>query len=479
MPKLLAPPKENLDDSARIEQLVLGALLINPRHVDAYLAELTPDLFSIERNRHILAAMHTLHNGGVQIDRVVVARILQARDQLEPIGGFSYLVSLDDELPQVHNLEGYIRILEDQSLRKKALAVLETSMNAIYAQKSDALTVMETTQAALSNVRDGIKRESALCTLQESIERLPNGANEFFSPHLYAGSIATPWAELNQHFLGFRSKHLYIIGARPSHGKTILLCQLAQFAAEHFLKANSGKYAALFTLEQGREELFQRIMCANAGVNFQQFLIGDLNPHQVRSLQAAASYLNSLPLIIDESVGHSPGTLNSAISRSYRSRPIGMAFVDYLQLMAPDRSSDNRTTEVSSISRGLKLLSGEQEIPVVAASQLTRKSEVEDKRPNRADLRESGGIEQDASFVGLLWNVTKTAQYRQNPNKFPKGHSELIIAKQRNGPETIINLQFEGHFVRFSSPEPQSPQKQPPPQRLWNEDDDSDDAIGL
>lgn len=479
LPAPASIPEKSLA-AADIERLVLGSLLLNPKRQAEIMPLLRPGLFAITRHQDIFAAMRLLHERGITFDGPTVARVLDAQGRLQSIGGFSYLVSLDDDLPEIHNLDAYVRILEDAAIKREAVAVLESGMEAIFAGKSDALRILESTQATIGNLRSSVRREQSLCTLNEAIERLDGGSSEFFSPQSFAQSIPTPWRALNERFLGFRPGHLYVFGARPSHGKTIILAQCAQFAAEHFLHQGKGQWAAFWTLEQGREEIFQRLACANASVNYFRFQEGDLTSEEIRRFQAAAQHLAQLPLAIDDTASHDTASLGSTIARCRRDRPIGIAFVDYLQLVTPSRRRENRAAEVAEISRNLKLLARQERVPLVVASQVNRKSETDDKPPSRADLRESGAIEQDASLVALLWNKTKTPAYRTKPERFRKGETDLILAKQRNGPECTIPLTFEGQFVRFTdaptTPNTTAPSETKP---LWHDDPDDSDSIDL
>ncbi len=434
---------KGLPSNPDAERFVLGSILIDDQSLLQVAGVIEPEDFSLEKHRRIFLRMIDLHDRGERIDRVTLANELIRHGQLESVDGLAYLVSLDDGLPQITNLESYVRIVKSKALLRRIILSSQRTIDRCIAGDEDPENILAS--AGDEILRLGEQRQGAgLATPGQIIEQYEGGVNAFLDPSKRIQGVSSGFLKLDEKTGGMRPGELIILAARPAMGKTALALNIAMHVAGKLQRT-----VAVFSLEMSRESLLTRLLCATARVDSQKFRAGFLNQHERRQLQIAASELVEAPLYIDDSAGTNLMDIHAKLRRLKAERGLSLAIIDYLQLMSGRGRFENRVQEVSSISRGLKLMSKELEIPIVALSQLSRAPETRqgDHRPQLSDLRESGSIEQDADIVCFLF---REEIYKPDRTDL-KGLAELILAKQRNGPIGKVNLVFLHSLTKFEN----------------------------
>jgi replicative DNA helicase len=429
------------------ERFVLGCILLDDNLYIQAAATLEADDFSDERHRRIFRRMGELQNRGEKVDRVTVANELMRYNELEACGGLGYLVSLDDGLPHIPNLDAYIRAVKDKATLRRIVFASQNMMNrALLAeeQPDEILAGAEETLLKLGESRV----KSGLVTAADILESYEGGINAFLDPSKRIKGISTGFLKFDEYTGGLHPGDLFIVAARPSMGKTALALNIAQHVA---LKMKQP--VAIFSLEMSRESLLTRMLCAAARVDSQKFRQGYLSPDERRKLSHALHELVEAPLYIDDTPGVHLMDMHAKLRRlravNNTADRIGLVIVDYLQLMSGRGRFENRNQEVSALSRGLKLLAKELNVPMMVLSQLSRAVEQRqgDHRPQLSDLRESGSIEQDADVVGFIFREEVYHRDREDL----RGLAELIIAKQRNGPVGTVNLVYLHAQTKFEN----------------------------
>ncbi|MEP6715258.1 MAG: replicative DNA helicase [Terriglobia bacterium] len=426
------------------ERFILGSVLLDDARFIEIAGVVMLDDFALEKHRRIFLRMSELHERGEKIDRVTVANELLRFNELESVDGLSYLVSLDDGLPHIANLESYVRIVRDRAtLRRIAMAGQHVMNRALLGEEdpADILAGAEETLLRLGEART----ERGLMTPREVIQNYEGGINAFLDPSKRIKGISTGFTKLDEMTGGLHAGELIILAARPSMGKTALALNIAWHVATRLFQP-----VAIFSLEMSQESLLTRMLCAAARVDSQRFRTGYLNEQERQKLRQAANQMVEAPLHIDDTAGANLMDMHAKLRRLQQSgQKIGLVVVDYLQLMSVKGRSENRNQEVSQMSRGLKLLSKELNCPFLVLSQLSRATEtrVGDHRPQLSDLRESGSIEQDADLVGFIFREEVYKRDREDLH----GLAELILAKQRNGPIGKIDLVFLHAQTRFEN----------------------------
>jgi replicative DNA helicase len=427
------------------ERFVLGAVLLDPNSYISVAGQLELDDFSLDAHRKIWERMAEIYARGETIDRVTLANELTKRGQLESVGGFSYLVGLDEGLPQLYNIDSYVKIVRDKSLLRKII---------LNAQKiiDKAFLAQDEPDVLLSEAEDGFLKlgegnlKNTLANPGQIIETYEGGINMFLDPSRRPQGVSTGYVKLDEMTGGFREGELIILAARPAMGKTALALNMAQHIATN--KKNP-QTVAVFSLEMSKESLLTRMVCAAARVDQKRFRIGYLDQEERRRLVVASSELVDAPLYLDDTAGANLMDMHAKLRRLKAEQGLGMVVVDYLQLMSMKGRVENRVQEVSQLSRGLKLLSKELRVPFLVLSQLSRAPEqrLGDHRPQLSDLRESGSIEQDADVVMFVFRE----EYYKRDVESLRGIAELILAKQRNGPTGKVELYFRHEFTRFEN----------------------------
>jgi len=435
--------EKGLPSNVDAERFVLGSILLNDSLYIQAAGELQADDFSLEKHRRIFARMGDLNERGERIDRVTVANELMRFNELESCDGLSYLVSLDDGLPQILNIDAYIRIVKDKAVLRRIIATAQHMMNRCLVGDEEPDEILASSEETLLKLGEDRVR-SGLVSPREVIEGYQGGLNAFLDPSKRVKGISTGFTKLDEKTSGLHAGDLFILAARPSMGKTALALNIAQHVATKVKRT-----VAVFSLEMSKESLLTRLLCATARVDSQKFRAGYLNAEERNRLQAAASSLVEAPLFIDDTAGIHLMDIHAKLRRIKAEHGLGLVVVDYLQLMSGRGRFENRNQEISTISRGMKLLAKDLNVPIIVLSQLNRAPETRqgDHRPQLSDLRESGSIEQDADLVGFIF---REEVYRPQDESL-RGQAELILAKQRNGPVGKVELVFLHEFTKFEN----------------------------
>jgi replicative DNA helicase len=438
------------------EKTILGAILLdNAAHAEAA-EKLAEDDFSLDSHRRIFLRMTELMNSQRAVDIVTLANELARYKEVEAVGGVAYLASLTEGLPRRPVIEEYIRIVKDKSLLRKLMGICSMAIARAADQSETALEVLGAAESQLMEVSEkGITQ--GLQRLDQIVQNSFGSIDNLYSQgqHKVTG-LATGFYKLDEMTSGLQKGELIVIAGRPSMGKTALAINIAENAA-----VDSHAIVAIFSLEMTREALLRRMLASQAKVDQRKLQTGEIFRDDRAKLQKALGDLVESRLFIDDTAGISLSEMRAKARRLRQNAGgLDLVVVDYMQLMSATLPSaggkryENRTQEVSAISRGLKALAKELNVPVVALSQLSRASERrgEDKRPFLSDLRESGSIEQDADVVAF---IHRESYYNRGEemSKDEKAESEIIVAKQRNGPVGTVDLYFISRYTRFENPD--------------------------
>lgn len=445
-PQLQSTTGRPLPNNIEAEKSVLAACMLNPDAVDEIATKLVPENFFRPAHQLIYAGILELNTRHIPIDQISLADRLAAEGQLEAVGGRPYLVELANNTLALTNWKNHTEIVKRNSVLRD-LVYASTNINALaYDAPDDTNEVIEDAEKMLFEVTQ--KRVSSsfqnitdlLTQAFDEIDELVNNKNQM------AGT-PTGFTDVDKLFWGLRGGDLLILAARPGVGKTSFALNLATNAAK------AGAAVALFSLEMGANQLVQRILCAEARVNLGQLRAGNLQEGDWNAIMNAAATLSGLELYIDDTPGLSLLEMRAKARRQLRDKKKGLIIVDYLQLMQPpsNRRDGNRAVEVAEISRGLKVLAKEMDMPLLALSQLSRAVEMRgSKRPMLSDLRESGSIEQDADIVMFI-DRSMDEMEAETDGRPDWGTAELIVAKHRNGATRDITLSFNPEYTKFGN----------------------------
>jgi replicative DNA helicase len=426
------------------EKFVLGSILLDDSLYVQAAGTLEADDFSLEKHRRIFRRMGELQERGERIDRITVANELMKFNELEACDGLSYLVSLDDGLPQIPNLDSYIRIVKDKAILRRIIFASQHMMNRCLMGEEQPDEILAGAEETLLKLGDA-RVKAGLLTPHQILDDYDGGLTAFLDPSKRIKGISTGFAKFDEYTGGLHGGDLFILAGRPSMGKTALALNVAQHVA---LKLK--QTVAVFSLEMSKESLLTRMLCSTARVDSHRFRAGYLNQEERRKLKDALNALVEAPLYIDDTPGIHLMDMHAKLRRLQAERHhVGLVIVDYLQLMTAQGRFENRNQEVSALSRGMKLLAKELNVPLLVLSQLSRavESRQGDHRPQLSDLRESGSIEQDADLVGFIF---REEVYKRDQESL-RGLAELIIAKQRNGPIGTVNLVFLHAQTKFEN----------------------------
>jgi replicative DNA helicase len=434
-----------LPDNIDAERFVLGAIMSNENAFLQVAGTLTADDFSLEKHKRIFLRMSDLHERGERIDRVTLANELMKQGQLQSVDGLSYLVSLDDGLPELHNVESYVGIVREKALLRRIITVSQDTINRCLGAEEEARNILGAVEDAFMKLGD-VQSKNALASPAQIIAEYDGGLNVFLDTSKRVKGISTGFLKFDELTGGLREGELIILAARPAMGKTALALNIAQHVATN---PQAPKAVAVFSLEMSKESLLTRMLCAAARVDQQRFRAGYLSGEERHALQDAMYRMVEAPLFLDDTAGTNLMDVHSKLRRLQAEQDLGLVVVDYLQLMQGRGRFENRVQEISSLSRGFKLMSKELRVPFLVLSQLSRAPETRqgDHRPMLSDLRESGSIEQDADMVGFIF---REEVYRPDKESL-KGIAELILAKQRNGPTGRVKLAFLNRFTKFEN----------------------------
>ena len=436
-----------LPQNLEAERSILGAILLDNHALNAAVERVRSEDFFLSQHRQIFERMVQLAEKQQAIDVVTLMEDLSRRGELESAGGVAYLSQLADGLPRVTNVEHYARIVKEKSvLRNLAFSAAAIQEQALAAgDEADViLDRAESTifQLAEDRVKAGLVGVKDL--VRENYERL----ERIFSEGRRITGLASGYAALDNETAGLQPSELVILAARPSMGKTALALNIAENVA-----LRQREPVAIFSLEMSKESLLLRLLASEARVDAHKFRTGHMNRDDWGKITGALANLGEAPLWIDDAASSTVLEMGAKARRLKRDRGLSLMIVDYLQLVVPTTSGHgtNRQEEVSSISRALKGLAKELKIPILVLSQLTRAPEREERKPQLADLRESGAIEQDADVVLF---INRPNFYKTDLPEEDRAKAELIIAKQRNGPTGSLNFVFLARHTRFEEAAP-------------------------
>jgi len=447
--------ERGLPASIDAERSILGAILLDNHSYNEAAEKLNADDFALDSHRRIYSRMAELIDASRAVDIVTLSEELAKRKEVEAVGGVAYLASLTEGLPRRISIEEYVRIVKDKSLLRQLINICSTAITRAADQGEEAFEILNAAESGLLEVTErGITRGFA--SIPEIVRDSFGTIDNLYKEGREVTGLATHFTDFDKMTSGLQASELIIIAARPSMGKTAWAINIAQNAAVH-----GGKVVAVFSLEMSKESLLRRMLASQALVDSQKIQKGFLLREDQQKLTLALEQLAESRLFIDDTPGISLTEMRAKARRLRQmSGSLDLVVVDYLQLMTASTSGpggkryENRTQEVSAISRGLKALAKELQVPVIALSQLSRASEQRggDKKPMLSDLRESGSIEQDADVVAF---IHRESYYNRDENGQPdpdtEGKAEIIIAKQRNGPTGSVHLAYLSKCTRFEN----------------------------
>lgn len=422
------------------EQSLLGGILIDNDGLPQALEVLRGDEFYRDAHRIIFSAIQDLFERNEPVDLVTIAALLAEQNRLEAVGGATYLASLANTVPSAANVSSYARIVNEKALLRRLIQAANEITASAYGGGKDVEAILDQAEAAIFSITESRIRNSYF-SLKEVIKKSIEAIERFQEYRDVVTGVPSHYADLDKLTAGFQRSDLIIIAARPSMGKTAFALNVARNAAVE------GVPVGFFSLEMSKEQLAMRLLCSEARVDSHKIRTGFLSQQECAKLLAAAGALTDAPIYIDDTANISPLELRAKARRMMADRGLGMVVVDYLQLMKGRENAERREQEISEISRSLKGLAKELNIPVIALSQLNRKvEERHDKRPMLSDLRESGAIEQDADVIMFIYRDEVYNKGTAEP-----GVAEVNIGKQRNGPTGGVKLAFIGSYTRFEN----------------------------
>lgn len=432
--------------SLEAEMAVLGAVLLDNHAFSIATESVTAESFYKKANSNIFAAMTSLAQRGEAIDMITLSEELKKLGTYQSIGGAAYLTSIMDNVHTAANAEHYAGIVLEKFILRRLITISNQLATRCYAGDQDAAEILDDAERSVFEIsQQGLFR--GFQPVGNIIKDKFKNIEELYQSGKHVSGLPSPFDELDSYTSGFQNSDLIIIAGRPGMGKTSFSLNLAQYLA---IKEKIP--VGIFSLEMAADQLVLRLLCSEARVDSNRLRTGYVKSTEYAELALVAGYLAEAPIYIDDSAGTSMMELRAKARRLKAEANVGMILVDYLQLVNVKERVENRQQQISLISRGLKALSKELEVPVVALSQLSRAVESRggDKRPMLSDLRESGSIEQDADVVLFLYRP----EVYEGEESEHAGTAELIIGKQRNGPTGTVKLAFLKEYTRF---EPLSP----------------------
>lgn len=432
-------PPQNL----MAERSVLGSVLLENHAIDEVADILKADHFYSDVHSIIYTAVLKLNEATTKVDAVTLAEELDRRNQLEDIGGVPYILEILEAVPHAAHAKYYAEIVRDKWIQRTLTNVCTEVLRDCYEGTDDTSEVLTKAERGIFDILENQDTNQKLAMediMMDTLDRI----NTRMGKEGSISGLPTGFVDLDRQTNGFQPAELIILAARPSMGKTAFVCNIAEWCA------GAGETSTLiFSLEQSKLELAERFLCIRAKLDGHRLRKGQLEPDERHALLQASSELSRLPLFIDDHPGRTVGQISAICRRLKRRSNLGLVIIDYLQLIEPEDKRANREQQIAQITRRLKGIAKECELPLIALSQLNRGVELrEDKRPRLADLRESGAIEQDADIVMFLHRPDA-----YNPEDRP-GLAEVIVAKHRSGPTGIVNLQWRRESMRFDDHDP-------------------------
>jgi replicative DNA helicase len=440
---VVAAAERTLPHNLEAERSILGAILVHNDAFNLAAQVVDPRDFYREAHRRIFTRMVALNERGQAIDFVTLKEELVRNGELDGVGGPAYIASLADGVPRATNVEYYARIVKEKSTLRNLIFAANKILTSAYEADQDSDLILDEAESAIFAVADDRLRDGFMPMGDLVRESYPKIEQLFEHKRLVTG-MPTGFVDLDAMTRGFQAGDLVILAARPSMGKTSLALNMAQFLA---LQPNHT--VGIFSLEMSKESLFLRVLTSEAQIDSHRLMTGAIGQKDYGRISHALEMLSAMRLFIDDSAGISVLEMRAKARRLQAEHGLSLIVVDYIQLMSTRGRFENRTLELGAISRSLKGLAKELNVPIVVLSQLSRAPESRsDHRPQLSDLRESGALEQDADVVILIY---REDAYNRDPNHPDAGTAELILAKQRNGPTGVVRLAFLREQTRFAS----------------------------
>ncbi|HOP91915.1 MAG TPA: replicative DNA helicase [Acetivibrio thermocellus] len=430
-------PPQNIE----AEQSVLGAILLDKEVLSSVTEIISSQDFYREDHREIFEAIMDLYEKGEPIDLITVAEQLKVRGSLEAVGGLEYLTNLASLVPTTANAKHYAKIVEEKSILRRLIKASNEIINMGYEAAEEVSYVLDKAEKSIFDVLQK-RNTQGFALIKDVLIDTFNRLEELYNNKGYITGIPTGFVDLDYKTAGLQNSDLILIAARPAMGKTSFVLNIAQYAAIH-----AKVPVAIFSLEMSKEQLVNRMLCCEAMVDSQKMRTGKLEDSDWQKVARALGPLSEAPIYIDDTPGLSVAEIRAKCRRLKLEKNLGLVVIDYLQLMQGRGKSESRQQEISEISRSLKILAKEINVPVLTLSQLSRAPELRsDHRPILSDLRESGAIEQDADIVMFLY---RDDYY--NPDTEKKNIAEVIIAKHRNGSTGTVELAWLGQYTKFAN----------------------------
>jgi replicative DNA helicase len=432
-------PDKTVPNNIEAEEAVLGAILIDPEAIFRVLPFLQVDDFYLQKHRWIYEAIISIHERRDPVDFLTLTTELEHHNHLEAVGGDAYISQLITAVPSAISVESYGRLVEQVAVRRRLLDAASDIARFAYDERLPVDQVVDYSEKALFGVSQ--KRSTRdLQAIQEIVPRYYDHIEKLYANRGELMGVPSGFRDLDRVLGGFQRSDLLILASRPGVGKTSLMLTFGLRAAE------KRKVIAFFSLEMSAEQLVQRLVSQVSGIDAQRLRLGQLKEEEWPAFAEAIGHLSELQIYIDDTPSISVLQLRTKCRRLASERGLDMVFVDYLQLMDSDFRSDNRVQEVSYISRSLKGLAREVDVPLMTGSQLSRAVEQrQDKRPVLSDLRESGSLEQDADIVMFIYREEMYNENTENPNV-----ADIMISKHRSGPTGTVQLYFNKRLTQFA-----------------------------
>ena len=435
--------------SIEAEQSILGGLLIDNKAIDRIAGQVSASDFYRNDHQIIFSHISKLIDNNQPADIVTVAESLEQNSELTKVGGVAYLGLIAENTPTASNISGYAKIVRERSIMRNLVDVGSDIVESAFSpQGKDAQQLLDESESKIFQIADaGTSEKLGFVDIKELLPKAAQRIDDLYQLDDPNGVTGVPsgYSDLDQKTAGLQPGDLIIIAGRPSMGKTSLALNIAEHVG-----MEAGLPVAIFSMEMGAAQLTMRLLGSVGKLDQHKMRIGQLEDEDWPKLTNALGVLNEAPIFIDEGSALNSYEVRARARRLHRQQgKLGLIVIDYIQLMssANDQSGENRATEVSEISRSLKALAKELNVPVVALSQLNRSVESRpDKRPMMSDLRESGAIEQDADVIMFIY---RDEVY--NPETAEKGVAEILLSKQRNGPTGVVKLTFLGQYTRFEN----------------------------
>lgn len=430
--------------SIEAEMSILGGILVDNEAINRALEIITPDDMYRETHRKIMRAMIELNTRNEPCDLITLTSILKKKGELEEVGGGAYLATLVDYVPMAANIVYYCKIVKEKGITRKLISAATEIVSQGFEDQVDVEELLDNAQKVIFEISEN-KLRPAFYPVGAILKDTIKNIELLYEKKEHVTGVPTGFIDLDEMTAGFQGGDLIIVAGRPSMGKTAFALNIGQNAAIH---AGKPYPVAIFSLEMSKESLVTRLLCSEARIDASRLRTGHLIESDWEKLARGAGKLHEAKIFIDDTPAISVLEMRAKCRRMKAEHDIGLIMVDYLQLMRGSSNPESRQQEISEISRSLKALAKELNVPVVALSQLNRGLESRtDKRPMMSDLRESGAIEQDADVIMFVYR----AEVYDKENEELKGKAEIIIGKQRNGPIGIVDLVFRGEHTRFEN----------------------------